>query len=256
MHHSKRYFTGLPSWTELERAEENRKRMWREVESRDPMFAKYRRFTIKAVSSDKFAKESYSRLLKEGVSQPELLEWLVGIAVSLPRRGRVPKWLSGSGMTANQLDNFPSPPGKMAGSIEALNKHPLLRADIWIQARAVSKVWKDHLGLWFMRLPLLLRHYAAFLRAHSRDMSGFLLQANREGPQARALFGLINLVRRETGRPMLNDLSNVLTATATVAGTAQEFDPLSLKVLDSRKRKKRADARLPHSRRCPACWTR
>lgn len=242
MRRQKRYFTGLPPWkemqAELKKAEESRERMWREVESKQPEIAKYRKLTFTGVLGDNVAKNSYNNLLRAGVKQPELLECLVGIAVSLPRRGKTPEWLLGSGMTAKQLDNFPSQLEGMAEEIEKLNRHPMFRPDAWVQGRNITEAAKKPFGLWFTRLPLLLRHYAAFIRGHSRHTCHFLKERYRPSPQAQALFGLIKLVRRETGRPMLPDLSNVLTA-AGIAGTDHVFDPPSLKVLDYRHRKQR-----------------
>jgi hypothetical protein len=238
------YGLAFPSWeevqSEVEKMEEKRKRFWDGVESQNPTIGAWRNITIHGVMQDMVAKESYFRLLRAGISQPEFFEMLVGLAVSLPRRGRSPNWLSGTGKTPKTLASLASRLEGAAGELEKLNNHPLLRPDIWIQTRKLSEQQKKSFGLWFGRLPVLLRYYAAFLTAHSKTMRHFVRQKNRNSPQAQVLAGVIDLVRREAGRPMLSDLANVLSAAAAGAGTTQCFDPASLKVLDYRSRKARS----------------
>jgi len=234
----RRAFRGLPPWEEIQAArvaaELSRMRPRKEEESRDLRNADYRVLTQRAVSQDNIAKDSYSDLLSAGVTQPELLELLAGIAVLLPTRGKIPKWFRDLGKTAEQLKAFPSRIEAMAGEIETLNKHPMLRPDEWVKARGIAESAKRHFAVWFARLPLLVCHYAAFVRAHCKRMSDFLLKEHRIAPRTRVLRALVSLVRRETGSPRYTHLSNVLIATALLAGKPEKgLDPDSLKSLDT-----------------------
>jgi hypothetical protein len=232
-----------PEWIadELKAEAERRENIWREIEDREPRFAALRDLTIRALCSDKVAKASYFNLLRAGWRQFEFLELLVGMAVSVPRRGKAPNWLSGLGMTPKQMNYLPGRLNKLADEIEKLNGYPLLRPDIWLEGRKVSESAKKCFGFWFTRLPLLLRHYAAFTKGHSKDMRRFLWEKNRRAPRAEVLRALISLAQTETGRPRYKDLSAILSAAAHEAGLADSecaFDEPTLRVLGSRMQKK------------------
>lgn len=212
-------------------------------ESRPPVepwpVEQWRQIAVQGIESDKLAKESYDNLLRAGVRSPEALQIFVGMAATAPKSaGRVDS-LSGSGKTIKTLAYFPRRLKAAASEIEKLNKHSLLRPDVWVSSGGFSELEERIFGRWFLRMPVLLRRYADFLDAQSRRVKRFGA-SGRWSPQTFALSALIGYVRQETKRPMFEDLGNVLDATARVAygEKSQTFLVASLKMLDSRKRKK------------------
>jgi hypothetical protein len=196
----------------------------------------WRRITAQALASDKLAKKSYDNLLHAGVRCSEALLMLVGMAATAPERGRKQDALSGSGKSAKTLAYFPNRLRSVAHEIEKLNKHSLLRPDTWVSDQGFSELEERIFRKWFVRLPVLLSRYADFLVAQSKDLKRFSQVKAR--PKAQACSWLIDYVREETGKPMLNDIANLLNAVAGIAGTDRTVDPPTLKQLDSRKRKK------------------
>lgn len=219
--------------------------IWKELGRLVPEISKYRDLTMRGVRSDETAKESYCNLLRAGASPPEMLELLVGIAVSVPRRGKAPKWLSNLGMTPKQVAYLPGRLKRLADEIERFNKDPLLRPDVWVHGRKISETQSkpvlDYLGKRLMALPGLLRIYAAFVDGHSKSMSRYLREAHRSGPRTQVLAALISFVRKETGRARYEDLANILAAAAGVEGSGDSdltFTASALKALDRRMRQK------------------
>ena len=226
----------------FDKAEEARKNLWKELECGEPWIASCRNLTISGILDDKEARASYFNLCKAGLTQPEFLEWLAGMAVLARQRGKSPKWLSGLGKTRKQLSYIPKQLRDTADKIEALNKYPLLTPEVWIHGRRISERYsedaKNPFGKLLMGLPFLLRCYAAFLTGHTKSMSRILREVSRTAPRTRFLLALISAVRRATGRPRYQDLANILTATGAVAGSDRIFDAASLKALDRRARQK------------------
>ena len=164
---------------------------------------------------------------------------LVGMAVSVPRRGKAPNWLSGL-VTPKQIDYLPKRLNTFAAEIERLNKYPLLRPDCWIQGRKLSDSLKKVFALRVTQLPYLLQCYAAYVKGHSTDMRRFLREKVRS-PRAEVVRGLIILARKETGGPRCKDLSVILSAAATEAQLPESdhtFDEPAIRALDRRMRKK------------------
>jgi hypothetical protein len=222
------------------KAEEAWNRFWEELESIEPRVIICRNLTIRGVFENKVARDSYFKLCRAGLSQPEVFEMLVGMAV-IPRKGKDPNWLSGSGMTAKQINYLPKRLQDSANQIERLNKHPNLTPGYWIRGRKIAETKSefaiDLLGKLLMGLPSLLRVYAAFISGHSRSMRE--KKESRSRPRSQVLAQLVQIVRKQTGRPMFSDLSNVLTAAAHGAKTGSlGLDPDSLKSLDAAYRNK------------------
>lgn len=222
---------------------------WEELGRLEPEISGYRNLTKDGVRSDETAKESFCNLLRAGASPPEMLEMLVGMAVSVPRRAKVPNWLSGLGMTPKQVAYLPGRLKRLADEIERFNKHPLLRPDVWIHCRGSSETHSkpvlDYLGRRLMALPGLLRIHAAYVDGHSRSMSHYLREAHRSGPRTQLLAALISFVRKETGRARYEDLANILAAAAGVEGSGDShltFTASTLKALDRRMRQKQRRA--------------
>jgi hypothetical protein len=221
---------------------------WKELGRLEPEITKCRNLTMDGVGSDETAKESYCNLLRAGTSPPEMLEMLVGMAVSVPRRGKAPRWLWGF-MTPKQVAYLPGRLKRLADEIERFNKHPLLRPDVWIYARRISETHPkpalDYLGKRLLGLPGLLRTYAAFIDGHSKSMNSYLREAYRSGPRSQVLAALISFVRRQTGRARYEDLANLLAAAAGVEGSGGSdltFTASALKALDRRMRQKQERA--------------
>lgn len=207
----------------------------------------WQRITAQALASDKLAKRSYDNLLRAGVRSAEALQMLVGMAATVPERGRKPDWLSGSGKSAKTLAYFPNRLRSVAREIEKLNRHSLIRPDAWGLGRGFSELEERIFGKWFVRLPVLLSRYADFLDAQSKGLKRS--SGVNAGPKALARSWLIDYVREETGKPMLNDIANLLNAAAGITGIEQTVDPPTLKQLDFRKRKKTKhthDLHLPY----------
>lgn len=226
---------GLPSWEEMQKnaaaAKEAWKNSWDALERAQPWIAECRNLAIQGVARDSVARDSYFKLCA-AFPQPELLEWLVGMAASVRKSSPGSNWFSGLPMTRKQMTYLPVRIEGLAKEIETLNRQPLVRPDVWIHGRRISKTQPQgvtiRMGRLLMGLPNLLRFYAAFLGGHSKSMSAFLRK--RPAPRLTVLRALIGIVRKETGRPMFSGLSNVLIAAAGVAGWNEqdERSPLTL----------------------------
>lgn len=159
---------------------------WEELGHLEPAISRCRNLTKDGVRSDETAKESFRNLLRAGASPSEMLEMLVEMAVSVPKRGKAPKWLLGLGMTPKQVAYLPGRLNRLADEIEKFNRHPLLRPDVWIHCRRISETHSkpvlDYLGKRLMAMPGLLRTYAAFVDGHSKSMKSYLREARRSGP--------------------------------------------------------------------------
>jgi hypothetical protein len=220
-------------------ADETRMNLWQRISREAPEIARCRDLAIQGILQCQVAKTSYLKLLRSGSIQPEVLQMLVGMAVSVPTKGQSPKWLPSSGMTAKQITYLPKRINGLADRIERLNKHPLLRPDDWIKMRKISESQKKALGKWLIVLPYMLRCYAAFLGGHTRDMGQVFTNRYRIAPRTEVLRVLMRLAREKIGKPGHTDLSNVLIAVANVAGTTgRGLDPDSLKRLDAVWRKR------------------
>jgi len=196
----------------------------------------WQQITKRAIASDQLARKSYDKLLQAGVRSPDGLQMAIGMAATAPERGGRQDWLSGSGKTSKTLTYFPGRLRCIAGEIERLNRHSLLRPDTWVSGRGFSELEERIFSRWFVRLPVLLSRYADFVEAQSKHLKRG--GRNDMRPRALARSMLIDYVRGKTGKPMLNDLANLLDAAARIAGTSHTVDQPTLKQLDFRKRKK------------------
>ncbi len=198
--------------------------VWRDFGS-----SEHRKLTMEAILSDLPAKKSYSNLLAKGLKNVELLQELIGMAVAVAvgskgKAARWSKWYSGSGKTPKTLAYFPTRLKAMAGEVERLNAHPLLRPD---KEGSICEPDKKPFVVGFMELPTMLRHYAAHVDDLSRSMSR-LFRRNKKGSvgqMGQVLDGLRWLVRKETGEERPADLSRLLAAAANAApGSNPNFD--------------------------------
>ena len=234
--------TGLgDAWPELEEERKRTQMFWQDVERKNPAIATWRNLTIAGVMSDDIARDSYFKMLGAGFTKIEFLEMLVGLAVLGTKK--IPKLrpFPDCGMNRGQIGRFPKRLRDIAEEIERLNKHPLIRPDIFVVYMTASEPLKKHLGKWFLQLPILLRSYAAFFAVHAKSTAWFMKRnvANHRTWRPEVLCCLVDLVRKETGRPRLTDLANILTATAHEAGISEVgLDADSLKTLEAKHRKK------------------
>ncbi len=171
---------------------------------------------MRAILSDKVAKNSYSNLKKNGLKSTDLFEELVGMvaAVAVGSLGKPNKrstWYSGSGKTPKTLAYFPGRLRAMAGEIERLNTYPLFRPD---KEGSICKPDKKSLVVGFMELPVTLRQFAAHVDDLSRSTSGLFSRnkKGRMGPMGQVLDCLRWLVRKETGRERPAVLQRILKA--------------------------------------------
>jgi hypothetical protein len=227
------------TWTEKTN---RREEIWRTLERMSPGIAHTRGLAVSGIMSDDVTKASYFKLLDAGLENCELLEYFVGLAVFLRQKkiGRAQDWLRGSGKTCKTLKEFPRRIANMADEIEMVNNHPLL-CPSWVRGRNLSDSHKEYSSVWFNRLPVLLRRYAAYLSGHSSDMSKSMTEHSRKNPKTygSVLDALLDLVIRETGGYRYAHLSKLLTATAAVTGSKKDFSPDALKMRTLRLRKRR-----------------
>jgi hypothetical protein len=126
------------------------------------------------------AREAYFGLFQAGLNSLEILEVLVGRAVletSTPsakagvqrpsnrniQHGISPRFSKELPALINRVN-------KPANAIEKLNALVFFKPKTWVKIRKLPGVAKTHFGFWFEQLPLLLRHYAAFMEAHSKPV--------------------------------------------------------------------------------------
>jgi len=208
----------LSKWAEQVRSElELREGSWQEAQRKAPEISNYRRAGLDGILKDTISKRSYLKLMAAGLRQTQLFEALLGTAVS----GKKANWLKGLGKTEKQLRYFPERLKSIANEIESLNRHRLFAPRHWVLKRMVSNSSKEKFAARFEQLPHLIRCYAAFLASHSKDMKSHLKrkQDNTRNIKTLAQDLLIQLIREETGRDRPIELSNLLGAVASQAGS-------------------------------------
>jgi hypothetical protein len=208
--------------------EAERKAEWLRLEREVPEIRKSRNLTRRAIASNKVTENYYSKLRAAGLASTEEFEHLVGFVVSI--RGRHLNWRVGLGKTQKSLSAFPKRLENIANEIQHLNQHELIRPDVWIKTRRLPAF----LGESCSKLPILLRFYSDYLRSQFASMD-----QSMRGPYGQVLDILLELVRQETRRAMYAEISEILMATAAVAGLPAEtdFSADSLKVRWQRKNK-------------------
>jgi hypothetical protein len=231
---------------------ERRQKMWRDMEEESPDIARIRHVVISGILSDeadgRAAHDAYFNLIRSGLENSELLQFVLGLAVlaSLPqhtkRRPGVSSkssiWYEGSGKNAKTLAYFPTRIENMADEIERLNAHPFFKPDTWVKTRSLPEAKKMVFARWFERLPVLMRHYAAFIGAHSKTMRKSMHEFTGSGPEklTQILVALVDLVRKETRRPHYKELAAILNAAGRNSGVKKDFGPDELKMAVSRHR--------------------
>jgi hypothetical protein len=242
---------------ERERKEkwERRTKVWAKMEEECPAIAQLRGLAISGLISDeadgRAAHDAYFKLLGAGLETSEAFEMAIGLAVltCLPRSANrhtnskpvARAWYEGSGKTPKTLAYFSLRLKNVADEIEKLNSHTFFKPETWVKTRNLSSdAAKRVFAVWFERLPILLHHYAAFVDAHSKSLRETFKQRSRaRGPNTstQALVGLVNMVRKETGRPHYSELATILNAAGRKAGVKKDFSPDELKMSVSRYRK-------------------
>jgi hypothetical protein len=193
--------------------EAERKAMWLRLEQEVPEIRESRNLTRRAIASNNVAKDYYSKLRVAGLTSTEEFEHLVGFVVSI--RGGHPDWRVGLGKTHKSLSAFPKRLADIANEIQHLNRHELVRPDVWTKTHKLPR----SLGESFSKLPILLRRYADYLRSQFAFMD-----RSMRSPYGQVLDLLLELVRKETGRAMYTETSGILTSTANVTESSLETD--------------------------------
>jgi hypothetical protein len=220
----------LPSYADIVANRQAERTLWSQIEAQHPFFAECRTKARKCIFSEVIAKQSYDKLLAEGLGSVEMLELLVGLA-ALPAPKR--KWdiWQDSGKAKKSLAYFPTRLRGVADEIERLNVHPLVRPKSLVHAYAIPEPRRKQIAASFVLLPGRLRHYAGFLEAQQKLVKKLLKHvATGKSGNRRAL---LRLVKSQTGKDHYEDVVNLLHAAGETVSTE------ALKMLTYRARKPR-----------------
>jgi hypothetical protein len=221
----------LPSYADIVANRQAERTLWSQIEAQHPFFAECRTKARKSIFSEVIAKQSYDKLLAEGLGSVEVLELLVGLAV-LPSPKR--KWgiWQDSGKAKKSLAYFPTRLRGVADEIEQLNLHPMVRPAAFVHTYAIPVSRRKQIAASFVQLPGRLRHYAGFLEAQRKLFKEYLKHvATGKSGNRRAL---LRLVKSQTGEDHYEDVVNLLHASGDLSVSAE-----ALKMLTYRARKGR-----------------